>query len=170
MAGWTPPTLINEQEEWNPCAQNSSTSLTLCVLLKTPKVNLWYTLKINQCDLTDYWIWRSAFHGCCSFSMGPWKFQCPGEVHTPCWALRLNPAVRALGLLRTAPLPEAGICPSSGELCSAWSHVERSLPGWGHHLDTAGPSLPPRAPPAVPHLHLSAQNSRINMIQYLFCH
>lgn len=42
-----------------------------------------------------------SFHENCSFSVA--GFQCPGKGHTPCWALKFNCGVGALGLLRTAP-------------------------------------------------------------------
>lgn len=42
-----------------------------------------------------------SFHENCSFSVA--GLQCPGKGHTPCWALKFNCGVGALGLLSTAP-------------------------------------------------------------------
>lgn len=95
--------------EWNPCAQNSSTSLTSCVSLQLPKLPLWYALKVRQCASTDSWVWRgvpTCFPWELLLSQSPGLLHCPGG-HPPCGALRSNRA-------GAAPLPEAGICAASG--------------------------------------------------------
>lgn len=155
--------------EWNPCAQNSSTSLTLC-FITTPKVTFVICPKGEAMCLDWFLGLESCSH---LLSMGAAPFPEPRAVALSRGTLTLQ-STEAKPCRGSPTARGRNLC-SSWELCSATSHGDTSLPSWGHHLDPAGPSLPPRAPPAEPHLRLSAQNSgtlnsRTNMIQYLFCH